>query len=175
MTLGALRQEGSRLLVEAPKLRAVLRRVTAQTAELRFTYLGPTREVAPLASGEKRRQLGLKLRAADGCNLIYVMWRLEPRPALVVSTKRNPGARRHSECGAGGYRNVRPVRAGPLPPLVEGASHVLRAELEGDRLLVLVDGSPAWEGRLGAEVGSLAGPVGLRTDNVRIAFELHAP
>ena len=32
-----------------------------------------------------------KLRAEDACNLVYVMWRIEPQSRLVVSVKRNPG------------------------------------------------------------------------------------
>ena len=28
---------------------------------------------------DARRQVGLKLRARDGCNVVYVMWRIEPK------------------------------------------------------------------------------------------------
>jgi len=175
VTLGALAASEGRLLVESPKFRAVALRRTPPVVELDFTYLGPTAAEAALASGELRRQLGLKLRAADGCNLVYVMWRIDPRPGLVVSIKRNPGARTHRECGARGYRNVRPQRAGALPRLVPGGRHTLRAEMEDDRLAVRVDGATVWEGRLGAEVLAFDGPVGMRTDNARVAFQIRAP
>ncbi len=175
VTLGALREADGRLLVEAAKFRAVALRRTAPVAELDFTYLGPTEQAAPLASGELRRQLGLKLRAADGCNLVYVMWRIDPKPALVVSIKRNPGKRTHAQCGAGGYRNVKPERAVPLPKLEPGERHVLRAALAGDRLVVQVDGRAVWEGALGEEILAFDGPVGLRTDNARVAFQLRMP
>src|SRR5689334_5452213 len=80
VTLGALGSTAGGLVVEGPKMRAVVGVHTEPVAELRFTYLGPTRETVPLSSGQTRRQIGLKLRALDGCNLIYVMYRIEPKP-----------------------------------------------------------------------------------------------
>ncbi|HSP77813.1 MAG TPA: hypothetical protein VLQ93_04755, partial [Myxococcaceae bacterium] len=104
VTLGELEPgvEG-RLRITKPKVRAVVPAARARVAELRFTYLGATREVAPLRSGELRRQVGLKLRAQDGCNVVYVMWRIAPKAGVVVSVKHNPGKHRHAECGNGGY------------------------------------------------------------------------
>jgi len=171
-TGGAGRLATHRMMIGEAKMRAVARDSVGDAAELRFTYLGPTEEVVRLASGSLRRQLGLKLRAADGCNLVYVMWRLEPKAELVVSVKRNPGERTHRECGTNGYRNVRPRRA-QAPPLLEpGAAHTLRADLVGDELLVRIDGQEVWQGALGQDVLSLAGPAGMRTDNVRLEAEL---
>ena len=163
------------LRVEAPKLRAALADSRPQEAQLRFRYFGPTRQSAPLASGELRRQIGLKLREQDGCNLVYVMWRIAPRPELVVSLKRNPGMHSSAECGAGGYRNLKPERRGALPELVPGEEHRLSARIDGESLLVEVDGALAWSGRLGAEALELEGPVGLRTDNGRFDIELKVP
>src|SRR5579859_133754 len=76
VTEGALQPlpEG-RLSIATDKLRAVLSAPTKQAIEARFTYQGPTAETAPLRSGAVRQQFGLKLRAADGCNLVYAMWR----------------------------------------------------------------------------------------------------
>ena len=79
-------------------------------AALTFTYQGEAENTRELASGELRRQLGLKLRAQDGCNVVYVMWRLDPTPKLEVSVKFNPGKRTHEECGADGYTKVKPAR-----------------------------------------------------------------
>lgn len=157
----------------SPKMRAQAQGKGGDEAELDFLYLGPTEEVAPLASGRMRRQLGLKLRARDSCNVLYVMWRIEPDAELVVSRKSNPGKRRHAECGNAGYVNLRPRRQGALPRLEEGARHLLRARLVGRVLRVWVDGSLVWEG----EVGPLDfdGPVGVRSDNVRFAFSLRTP
>ena len=64
-----------RLAVNVPKMRAYVNAYTLPAAEARFTYLGSTGNEAPLASGEMRRQFGLKLRAQDACNLVYAMWR----------------------------------------------------------------------------------------------------
>ncbi len=163
---------GGRARVREPKMRAVVEASDGDDAELRFTWLGPSDGVAPLASGELRRQIGLKLRAADGCNLLYVMWRLAPKAQLVVSLKRNPGQRTHAECGARGYRNLRP-RAGtqPAPPAL-GVEHRLHAKLEGRVLGVWADGVLAWEGDVGDEVLALQGPAGVRSDNGRFDLEL---
>ncbi|XXF81080.1 hypothetical protein P2318_15350 [Myxococcaceae bacterium GXIMD 01537] len=172
-TQGTLRQEKEgQQLVESPKMRAVTSGVTGPITELRFTYLGPTAEKQPLASGELRQQLGLKLRAQDGCNVVYVMWRLEPKPGLVVSVKNNPGQHTSSECGNRGYSTVRPRKQAPLPPLKPGASHVLRAELQGRALRVRVDGASVWEGELPPEALAFDGPPGVRTDNARVELRL---
>ena len=92
VTEGALEAlPGQRLAVNVPKMRAYVNAYTQPVAEVRFTYLGSTGNEAPLASGEMRRQFGLKLRAQDACNLVYAMWRIEPESKLVVSVKSNPG------------------------------------------------------------------------------------
>jgi hypothetical protein len=161
-----------RARVREPKMRAVVDASDGDAAELRFRYLGPAEGVAPLASGEVRRQVGLKLRAADGCNLLYVMWRIEPKAQLVVSLKRNPGQRTHRECGARGYRNL-VARAGTQPPpLALNVEHRLHAELDGRILRVWADRALAWEGDVGDETLALRGPAGVRSDNAALELEL---
>ncbi|PTL76968.1 hypothetical protein DAT35_47545 [Vitiosangium sp. GDMCC 1.1324] len=175
-----------RLRIEDPKVRAVVpaneepkalalapsARTGTQVAELRLTYLGATAVQKPLQSGEMRRQVGLKLRAQDGCNVVYVMWRIEPKAGLVVSVKHNPGMHRSDDCGNGGYQTVKPRSGSAVPVLAPGDSHTLRAELRGAELNVLVDGKPVWEGTLPAEALTFDGPVGLRSDNGRFDVEL---
>lgn len=161
--------------VEAPKVRAVLQRTTTQDVALDFTYLGPTAEQLPLGSGELRRQVALKLRAENGCNVVYATWRFSPHNAVVVSLKRNPGQRSSAECGNRGYRNLQPQESAAPPPIREGAHHILRAAFEQAQLSVWIDGVRVWRGVLGPDALGLSGPVGMRTDNVRIAFSLHAP
>jgi hypothetical protein len=161
-----------RARVREPKMRAVVDASDGDAAELRFTYLGPSDGEARLASGELRRQVGLKLRAADGCNLLYVMWRIEPKAQLVVSLKRNPGQRTHAECGARGYRNL-VARAGTQPaPLAPNIEHRLHAKLDGRILRVWADRALAWEGDVGDEVLALRGPAGVRSDNAKLELEL---
>src|SRR5208283_1119081 len=80
-----------RLNVNVSKMRAYVNALTEQLVEAQFTYLGSTGNEARLGSGELRRQFGLKLRAQDACNLVYVMWRIDPESKLVVSIKSNPG------------------------------------------------------------------------------------
>lgn len=162
----------NRLTVEVSKMRAVVPGVDSRVAELRFKYLGPTPVQERLASGERRQQVGLKLRAQDGCNVVYVMWRIAPRPGLVVSVKSNPREHTSAECSNRGYQNVRPRRALPLPKLLPGVRHTLRTEWKGRTLRISVDGALAWEGELPPKAFTFQGPVGLRTDNGRFELEL---
>jgi hypothetical protein len=165
---------GDRLAVNVPKMRAYLNVSTPQVMEVHFTYLGSTGNEARLGSGELRRQFGLKLRAADACNLIYAMWRTEPESKLVVSVKRNPGQHRSSQCGNRGYRNIKPTHSKPVPALRSGQTHTLRAEMNGAEMTVLADGALVWDGSVGLDARDFDGPIGIRSDNARLQIELRA-
>ncbi|HTV25658.1 MAG TPA: hypothetical protein VMG12_43480 [Polyangiaceae bacterium] len=169
-TLGSVRPSGTSLLVEDTKLRATLAGSSGHAIELAFRYLGATAETSKLRSGSDRRQLGLELAARDTCNLLYVMWRIEPESELVVQVKRNGAQSTHAECENRGYHRLRPTRSTPVPELTPGATHRLRAELADGTLRVLVDGSDVWSGPLDADALELEGKSGLRSDNAR--FEL---
>jgi hypothetical protein len=155
-------------------MRAYVNQPDASGAQLRFTYQGPTRTQSALASGAIRVQFGLKLRAADPCNLVYVMWRVEPEPKLVVSIKSNPGAHTSTQCGNRGYQNVKPQVSAAVPQLTSGRSHTVRAALQGDTLRAYVDDSLVWQGALGPVAASMKGPAGVRSDNASLEFELDA-
>jgi hypothetical protein len=114
----------------------------------------------------------LKLRAQNGCNLVYVMWRLDPASRIEVSVKRNPGARTASDCGAGGYTKLKGTRTVPPPPLQDVAEHELRAEIDGGALTAWIDDRVVWRGELPAKARELSGPAGVRSDN--LAFEISA-
>jgi hypothetical protein len=159
-----------RLLVETPSSRAVLRSLTDAVAEIDFRYLGPSADAKPLASGELRRQIGLKLRAKDTCNLVYAMWHIEPDARIAVSIKRNPGMRTHEQCDAHGYINLKPTMADATDKIAPGEEHSLRAELHQSRLTVIADGKVAWSGDLGQRIFEFDGPVGMRSDNARFDF-----
>ena len=179
VTEGQLRAlPGGRQRIDAPKVRAVegggAVGGAVREARLRFTYLGPTAKQVPLRSGEQRRQVGLKLRARDGCNVVYVMWRLSPQPVRVVSVKANPGQTRSVQCGNGGYSTVKARHQVPLPAFAQDEPHTLATRLEGARLRVEVDGAAVWEGELPAEALAFDGPTGLRSDNGRFEVELHS-
>jgi hypothetical protein len=161
-----------RVRVSVPKMRAYLNRYSSDAAEMRFTYLGPTSSQARLGSGGSREQFGLKLRAMDACNVVYVMWRLEPKAVLTVSVKSNSTEHSSAECGNRGYQNIKPRFAAAIPSLIPGDSHLLRAEIQGEELRVFVDGTLVWQGLLGTAAAALRGPVGLRSDNARLEFEL---
>jgi hypothetical protein len=163
-----------RLAIDSPSSRAVARNIGYQSAEIRFRYLGPTQISKPLASGELRRQIGIKLDAQDTCNLLYVMWHIEPDSRIAVSVKRNPGQHAHEQCGAHGYVNIKPSVSIQPAKILSGDSHTLRADLQSEELTVSADGAVVWRGTLANQIGDLAGPVGLRTDNARFEFEYFA-
>ena len=165
---------GRRLSVSVPKMRAYVNAYTQPLAEVRFTYLGSTGNEAPLASGEMRRQFGLKLRAQDACNLVYAMWRIEPESKLVVSVKSNPGEHTSAQCGNHGYQNIKPRRSVPVPTLRSGDTHVLRAQMNGAEMQVFADNSLVWEGSVGQDALAFDGPVGIRSDNARLQIDLRA-
>jgi hypothetical protein len=175
VTSGEIAPDGSASFsIVSPTLRAELGRAPRSAAEVSFVYRGPTRDDAPLASGELRRQIGLKLRARDTCNVVYVMWHIEPSPGVVVSVKSNPGQSRHAECGDRGYSFLAPRSSRPAPRVEPGQSHVLGAEIRGRALLVKTDGVQSWEGELPAAAFDFDGPVGVRSDNGEFSVALRA-
>jgi hypothetical protein len=156
--------------VVEPTMRAVALGTRGDGAALEWIYKGDTAQTRDLASGTARRQVGLKLRAQNGCNLVYVMWRLDPKPQIEVSVKVNPGKATHAECGADGYTKVRPTKSWKVPVLASGDRHTLRAAISGDDLTAWVDEKVVWRGSLPKAARSLSGPAGIRSDN--LAFEL---
>jgi hypothetical protein len=175
VTEGAIEElSGQEMSVGVPKMRAYLNARTPQFVEAHFTYLGSTGNEARLGSGELRRQFGLKLRAQDACNLVYAMWRIEPESKLAISVKSNPGQHSSSQCGNGGYRNIKPRHSVPIPALRSGDTHTLRAEMAGIEMKAFIDNALVWEGSVGPEVLGFDGPVGIRSDNARLQLEIHA-
>jgi hypothetical protein len=168
------RSENQWLKVDSTKMRAVLGWTSKPEAEIKFRYLKETDDRSLLRSGAERTQIGLKLKAQDDCNVLYVMWRISPASSLVVSVKSNPGQHRHSECGNSGYTNIRGTLSRPIPKLTQGSEHSLHATLAGPLLSVDVDGALAWEGNVGDDALRFDGPVGLRSDNARFDFQFFA-
>ena len=163
-----------RLSVDVPKMRAFVDEATEQDIQADFTYLGPTEKKSHLGSGATRVQFGLKLHAEDACNLVYAMWRIEPASELVVSLKSNPGQHTSSQCTNHGYQDIKPARSKPVPALHAGDSHRIHAEMNGVNLSVFVDGELVWEGSVPAIALGFKGPVGIRSDNARLRFQLRA-
>jgi hypothetical protein len=165
----------NRLLVTDPNVHATMNQQTPQDIEARFVYLGPAAQSEKPSSGPTgHHQFGFELFAEDACNLVYVMWRLEPESNIAVFVKSNPEQHIHAECGRRGTSTVSPEHTRPLPPVRAGErlSHALRAEIEGRRLLVFADGSVVWRGVLPAEVLSTHGPVGIHCDDAKLEIRL---
>jgi hypothetical protein len=140
-------------------------------AEIRFVYRGPSTVEKPLASGELRRQIGLRLRARDACNVVYVMWHIEPTHRIEVSVKANPELDTHAKCGDRGYSFVRPSWSSDGEKAVRiGEQHALRAAILGHDLQVTADGRLCWKGRLPDAAFTFDGPAGVRSDNGSFDF-----
>jgi hypothetical protein len=152
--------------VTVPTFRAVAPDTSGDSASLEFVFHGESEKERALGSGQIRRQIGLKLHAQNGCNLVYAMWRLDPKPKLEVSVKINPGATNHEQCNTQGYTKVKPDKTSPLPELVSGDTHTLAAEIAGDELTATIDGKVAWRGHLPESARALSGRAGLRSDNL---------
>lgn len=179
ITSGEVKQTASGFLtVVGPQERAQLKAGNHSLALLQFRYRGKSEKTEPLDGGDVVHQIGLKLRAMNTCNLLYVMWRIEPKEEIVISIKRNPGKTTHAQCGAGGYNFIARI---PLTKLnltaTDQQTHRLQAKLEKkegtDLLAVTIDGQAAWSGPLPAALmADLQGPVGFRSDNGSFIFKL---
>jgi hypothetical protein len=174
VTEGEVRDAGGgQMEVDSPAMRAVVAGSEPEVAELHFVYRGPTSQTSALANGEVRRQVALKLRAEDSCNVVYVVWRFEPESKVVVQTKRNPGKHSHRECGDHGYETIPGIVTKQVPSPRAGEEHLLQATVTGEALQVFLDRELVWQGDLGT-AADFSGPVGIRTDNARLAFEMAA-
>lgn len=163
---------GNRLIVSTKEMRATLKFPTQQNVTVKFAYLGPTMEVSRLGNGEVRSQFGIKLRAQDTCNIVYIMWHFAPEQKMAVSVKRNPGKRTHEDCLDNGYINNIKPRISALPQAVRpDQPRTLSASLSGSYLTVTADNSVVWEGDLGPVALEFDGPVGLRSDNAHVVFD----
>ncbi len=159
------------LKISSPNPRAVTRTGSPQHAVLRFRYLGPSEKTRRLASGLLRRQIGLKLEAEDSCNLIYIMYRISPSPALSVQLKHNPGMHSHSQCGNKGYSSLLEKT---LPAINDNSLHEIAFERDGELLNITVDGAVKASLVLPPEALELHGAIGLRSDNGNFEVELFA-
>jgi hypothetical protein len=165
---------GNRLMVNAREMRANLKVQTPQSVTLRFTYLGPTTEVARMASGAVFTQLGIKLRAQDFCNAVFVSWHFAPQQRISVSVRRNPGMAREGCVGKGNVNNITPRVFAPPPAIQPNEPHTLTASMDGSKLTVTADGKIVWQRDLGPVVLEFNGPVGLLSDNARVIFDVSA-
>jgi hypothetical protein len=161
------------LSVATPAMRAVVPASTRQDVEAHFVYLGATDPTVSLGSGAVREQFGLKLRAADPCNLVYAMWRFAPTPGVVVQLKSNPDAHDSQTCGNNGYRTIRPSFAVKIHAPPVGQPRRLKAEMEAGLLKVSIDGRLVWQGDVDGAPAD--GAVGIRSDNAQLALTLFAP
>ncbi|MEZ0391398.1 MAG: Ig domain-containing protein [Pseudobdellovibrionaceae bacterium] len=150
--------------------RSVVTTPTEQKIRIDFTYLAPIND--PAANPNGHRQIGLKLRAANSCNVLYVMWPVAGGP-LKVTLKRNDGMKNHSECGPEGYTNLTPSLSKTVSALQIGRKYRLQAEYENETLNVYASGVKAWSGMIENQDIPFQGPVGVRTDGGKFTFDIY--
>jgi hypothetical protein len=152
----------------------------ASSARLWFRYLGESTTTVPLGSGLIRRQIGLKLRAPDPCNLVYVMWHAYPDDAIEVQLKSNPGQTTSAQCANNGYSTVATIPLGRGDATADHSAHRLevrtrRASNGNLALSVFSDGSLLRRLTLPAALtAGMEGPIGVRSDNGEYLFRLSA-
>lgn len=166
---------GTTLVVDSAGMRGVVASDRSRVGQVAFVFRGTSAQTVPLANGELRQQIGLKLRAQDSCNVVYVMWHVAPKVQIAVSVKYNPGQATHAECADRGYINLKPTKGATPPAMLADSAHTLQAAIEGDTLRVRADGVDVWEGTLPPETFAFDGAIGIRSDNVTADFELRLP
>ncbi len=163
------------LKVDTGGMRGVVAADSSRSVELAFVFRGDSKGAVPLANGEMRQQIGVKLRAKNTCNVVYVMWHVRPSPRVAVSVKSNPGLATHADCADRGYINLKSTSEVAVPQVRMGEPHTLRADLDVDTLRVYADGIDVWNGKLPAQAFAFDGPVGIRSDNGEFDFQLRVP
>jgi hypothetical protein len=145
-----------------------------QRVRMRFAYAAYV-----VGSNTWRRQVALKLKAANSCNVAYVTWVFEKAGVasntLEIKRKSNPGHWLDSQCSdaAGeptGYTTIDSVTLPGAPP-APGSTITFEAELRGDALRVWVNGTTRFNQTVLA-LGASGGWAGFRTDNVDGVVEL---
>lgn len=110
--------------------------------------MGPLSEVSHLGNDEVRHQFGIKLKAQDICNLVYVMWNFDTQK-IAASVKLNPGQQTHEECLDRGYINNLKPRLAAAPRAVRvDQPHTLSADLKRQELTAKADGRVVRQGAL---------------------------
>ena len=175
LSAGEAHRQDGRLLIEAPITRAVVPNADGDRGGVEVELLGLTPKQVPAASGRVLQQVGLRLRMQDACNGIYVMWPLGDSPRIRVMVKHNEGQSRFAECGARGYKIMRPETASDIAPLTVGQPRRLEAALRDDELTVMVDGRIGWKGHVSTDATRLPGYAGFRTDNARVRLSWIGP
>jgi hypothetical protein len=167
------------LFTRSGKMRAVERDggQHAWHAMLRYQYLGGLglQGAVDRHNGFVWRQIGLKLHAANTCNVLYVMWQEEPEPHIGAAVKRNPGQSRDSQCRTRGYVSIARI---PMPrDHRTGSVHTLEVKTENDTrgplMTIHANGKQVWSGIVPG-VHGLEGPMGVRSDAGRFRFALSA-
>lgn len=178
VTSGSVSETGAGFLtVNHPEVRGVRNGAWHPRARLQFHYQGPSDVRIPSGSGLIFEQIGIQLRAQNTCNVLYIMWRIEPAEQVLVKLKSNPGQSRHEECENRGYQTLAAIPLGPLQITAKDrALHQLQAEVTLTKnccaCSIGADARPLWTGEVDFQlISEINGPAGFRTDNGQFEFQ----
>lgn len=170
-------RSGLYLTTTSSKMRAYDSSSNGDVGSLQFKYRGRTKTVSKLASGSIRQQVGVKLRATDSCNLLYIMWQVYPSERIVVSRKENRGKKTHSQCGANGYTTLKTLSVPRNLSARSKKTRYLSAEIVSERYLnIYVNYKLHRSIPLDSKTRSFLkrtrhGHAGLRSDNASLIFK----
>jgi len=147
------------LSISHPSVRAIVEGSEGHELWMSYKYNGPTEDKIPLKSGQYRHQVGIKLQALDGDNVLYAMWRWEPdSPRIWTTTKVNGQYIPPTST----YLNV------DVPAPTPGERYIMSARQDGRIIRVWWQGVIAWVGEIAESAMLIRGPAGIRTDNASI-------
>ena len=148
--------------VETPTSRADIPSHSGENLEIKVRYLGPTDQKEYFANGTYQEQVGIKLRSVNGCNVVYIMRRINPNPSISLSIKSNPGVT--TVCGDKGYTMIKSILV-PAPKI--GEEFTLAGSFNQNIVTIKLNNQELFT----SEVPIVTkGDAGIRTDNAKIIF-----
>jgi hypothetical protein len=162
-------------VTDTADFRAQLGGPTVSSAELWFKWNSDSTLTVPLGDGSYRKQIGIEFRYPNPCNVLAVMWHMNPNDGVEVSTKINAGQTTIGECGTSGY-SFPTATTSSVPPLpTDKKWHRLRVDLIGTVMTVTCDGVIRWQGVIPSGGLAISGPPGVRADNSNFDFIFWTP
>jgi hypothetical protein len=166
VTNGTITYANNKFYTEDSATRMEFPKTDGNSLTILAEYLGKTTITEPLASGVVQEQFGIKLRAANTCNLVYVMRRFSPYSRVTIMYKQNIGMTTHEECKDGGYVIVKDIS---VPAVPIGTTVKLSAKFDNNILTVTLDDKIVWAGIVDFKQ---VGVSGFRSDNVKVRFSV---
>lgn len=170
---GRVKRRGLYMLLNKPIVRCCSKKGESERVFLEVKYNGKTRKKKPLKSGIIERQVCLKLKSPNTCNVLYICWNGVDigEEFINIQTKRNASilkrkCRGLGKCDGEGYDQ--PIATIQLQnkTLLDQKFHTLSAQIvkSEKRLIVCVDNAIVYRGLFDLPI-ELNGTSGIRSQN----------